>query len=96
VVENAEAPDDSNKRSSKVFSFFISQILVSLDTISDWPLWVSWQHFYSWSLPTKKLLATVPTSLKTRHTLQYSFVSSTFKEQVHEERVEVVIFMSTT
>ena len=35
VVENAVAPDDSNKRSSKVFLFFISQILVSLDTISD-------------------------------------------------------------
>jgi hypothetical protein len=33
--KNAVAPDDSNKRSSKVFSFFISQILVSLVTISD-------------------------------------------------------------
>jgi hypothetical protein len=35
VVENVVAPGASNKRSSKVFSFFISQILVSLDTISD-------------------------------------------------------------
>jgi hypothetical protein len=34
VVENAVAPDDSNKRSSK-YSRSLFQILVSLDTISD-------------------------------------------------------------
>ncbi len=78
VVKNAVAPDDSNKRSSK-YSHSFFQILVSLDTISDWPWWVSWQHIYSQSLPTKKPQATVPTSLKASHTLQYSFVSSTFK-----------------
>ena len=61
------------------FSHSLFQILVSLDTISDWPWWVSWQHFYSRSLPTEKLQATVPTSLKASHTLQYSFPTSTFK-----------------
>ncbi len=54
------------------YSHSLFQILVSLDTISDWPWWVSWQHFYSRSLPTKKLQATVPTPLKASHTLQYS------------------------
>ncbi len=45
------------------------QILVSLVTISDWPRRDSWQHFYTRGLPTKKLQATVPTSLSTSHTL---------------------------
>jgi hypothetical protein len=56
------------------------QILVTLDTISDWPRWVSWQHFYRWGLPTKKLQATVLTSLKASHTFTiFFFVLSSFK-----------------
>ncbi len=31
----------------------VFQILVLLDTISDWPWWVSWQHIYSQSLPSR-------------------------------------------
>ncbi len=72
VVENAVAPDGSNKRSSR-YSRSLFQILVSLDTISDWPRWVSWQHFYSWGLPTKKLQETVLTSLKASHTFTIFF-----------------------
>ncbi len=95
VIENTLAPNDSNKRSSKVFSFLF-QILVLLDTISDWPWWVSWQHFYSRSLPTENPLATVSTSLKASRTLKYSFLCQPSKEQVHEERVEVIRFKSMT
>ncbi len=46
------------------------QILVTWVIISDWPRLASWQHFYIRGLPTKKLQATVPTSLSTSHTLQ--------------------------
>ncbi len=68
-----------SRRLSRLF-----QILVLLGTISDWPWWVSWQHFYSQSLPTKKLQATLPTRLPCRHTTptnitRNSFVLSTFK-----------------
>ncbi len=69
------------------------QILVLLDTISDWPRWVSWQHFYSQGLPTKKLTgntAHLP-SLWSGHTsihLQFFLFRWPSKEQVHEERVE--------
>ena len=45
------------------------QILVTWVIISDWPRRDSWQHFYTRGLPTKKLQATVPTSLSTSHTL---------------------------
>jgi len=56
----------------------IFQILVSLDTISDWPWWLSWQHFYSQSLPTKKLQATVPIRLRCRHATPYKYYSQIF------------------
>ncbi len=59
-----------NKDDSRQKYLVLFQILVSLVTISDWPWWASWQHFYSQGLPTKKLQATVPTSLSTSHTLQ--------------------------
>jgi len=49
------------------------QILVLLGTISDWPWLASWQRFYSRSLPTEKLQATVPTSLKASHTFTIFF-----------------------
>jgi hypothetical protein len=54
-----------NKRFSQNYSRFF-QILVMLVTISDWPWWVSWKHFYSQSLPTKKLQATLPSRLPWR------------------------------
>ncbi len=58
--------------------------IVVLDTISDRPWWVSWQHFYSQNLPTKKLQATLPNSLPWRHAtptniIHNSFVTLTFK-----------------
>ena len=49
--------------------FALFQILVTWVIISDWPWWGSWQRFYIRGLPTKKLQATVPTSLSTSHTL---------------------------
>ncbi len=62
----------------------IFQILVLIDTISAWPWWVSWQHFYSQSLPTKKLQASLPIRLPCRRAtptniIRNSFVASTFK-----------------
>ncbi len=70
------------------YSHSLFQILVSLDTISDWPWWVSWQHFYSWSLPTKKLQATVPTSLKASHTLQYSCIVNLQKNRCVRKKLK--------
>ncbi len=63
VVGSYVAP---NKRSSQKY-LILFQILVTLVTISDWPWWVSWLHFYSQSLPTKKLQATLPISLPCGH-----------------------------
>jgi hypothetical protein len=40
------------KTTSERFSCLF-QILVVLDTISDWPWWVSGQHFHSWGMPTR-------------------------------------------
>ncbi len=63
VVGSSVSP---NKESSQKY-LVLFQILVTLVTISDWPWWVSWQHFYSQSLPTKKLQATLPISLPCGH-----------------------------
>ncbi len=62
VVGSSVAP---NKESSWKY-LVLFQILVTLVTISDWPWWVSWQHFYSQSLPTKKPQATLSTMLLLR------------------------------
>ncbi len=81
-----------NKDDSQKGSLILFQILVVLDTISDWPWWVSWQHFYSQGLPTKKLQATLPSAFLVIMPHLYSFTILLFhwpsKEQVHEERVE--------
>ncbi len=80
VVGSFLAPNERfSRKDSHLF-----QILVTLVTISNWPWWVSWQHFYSQSLPTKKLQATLPFRLPWRQATPQniicnSFVSLTFK-----------------
>ncbi len=64
------SPDSTPARTKSCEErFTLFQILVMWVIISDWPRRDSWQHFYTRGLPTKKLQATVPTSLSTSHTL---------------------------
>jgi hypothetical protein len=66
--------------------FCLFQILVLLDTISDWPWCVSWQHFYSQSLPTKKLQATLPISLPWRHATPTNIIHNSFVKDLQKNR----------
>ncbi len=79
VVGKLFTPNEDD--SQKVLSFLF-KILVLLDTISDWPWWVSWQHFYTQSLPTRNTGNTA--WLPCRHATPYKYysqilVASTFK-----------------
>jgi len=72
VVEKPFAPNDDNlKRFSRLF-----QILVLLVTISDWPRRVSWQPFYTQSLPTSNTGNTA--CLSCRHATPYKYFSQFF------------------
>jgi hypothetical protein len=79
VVGKPFAPNDDDSKGSLI----LFQILVLLDTISDWPRRVSWQHFYTQSLPTSNTGNTA--CLPCRHATPYKysftilFVASTFK-----------------
>jgi hypothetical protein len=67
VVEKPFTPNDNDsKRFSRLF-----QILVWLDTISDWPWRVSWQYFYAQSLPTSNTDNTA--CLPCRHATPYKY-----------------------
>ena len=72
VVRNPFGPwlNSSKNKTAWRKRFTLFQILVTWVIISDWPRRDSWQHFYTRGLPTKKLQATMPTSLSTSHTLQ--------------------------
>ncbi len=63
--------DDNSKRFSRLF-----QILVLLDTISDWPRRVSWQPFCTQSLPTSNTGNTA--CLPCRHATPYKYFSQFF------------------
>ncbi len=54
----------------------VENILVLLDTISDWPRRVSWQHVYTQSLPTSNTGNTA--CLPCRHATPYKYYSQFF------------------
>jgi hypothetical protein len=96
VITVVESPVTHIKLLSE-WHWHLFQRLVRLDTISDWPWWVSWQHFYSQSMPTRiftgntVLLVNILLRPATPWQQWNSFVFHCWpsKEQVHEERVGI-------
>ncbi len=76
-----------NKAPLKCVKTFISDISSVRYNISDWPLYVSQQLFYSQSMPTR--IFTGNNAYEYSYWACHTSTTKEFKERVHEERVDI-------